>query len=35
LVYTNAPQIIRAFHEGVVIRSKRGSGPAMHWRTNE
>ena len=24
LVYTNAPQIIRAFDEGAVIRSKRG-----------
>jgi hypothetical protein len=33
LVYTKAPQIIRAFGEGVVIRSKRGSGPAMHLRT--
>jgi Family of unknown function (DUF6441) len=33
LVYTKAPQIIRAFDEGAVIRSKRGRFLAIPTRT--
>jgi hypothetical protein len=35
LVYTKAPQIIRAFDEGAVIRSRRGRFLAIHreWRS--